>query len=314
MLVVTGPSGNVGTELVRQLIDRQDTPFRIAAHTPSKIAERYGSGVPHRKFDFADRATWAPTLDGATSLFLLFPLPHPRTAKQQMAPFVQFAADAGIEHIIYISVPGAEKYPFIPHNTVEKAIRESGTDYTILQATYFSQNLTRTISSHIVDIALAGEIFIPAGQGKTSFIDSRDVAEAVINIVHDPAPHKKRTYVVSGPEALAYDQAAQIMSAELGRKITYADPNPIAFWSRLRKRNVPSDVLFFMELVYGLTRFGKNAVMTDELERLLGRPPRRFADYVRDYKDQWTPENVASLEAVRTPGFLGRKLGKPHAS
>jgi len=304
MLIVTGPNGNVGTELVRTLAEREDIPFRVAAHTPAKLVAAHGADLPVVKFDFNDRATWGPTLAGGKTLFLLFPLPHAHTAKARMMPFVEAAAAAGIEHIIYVSVPAAQKLKFVPHYWVEKAIRESGIAFTILQATYFSQNLTRAISSHIIDIALYNEIFIPAGRGKTSFIDSRDLADAIINITLDREKHRDQTYVVSGPENLDYYQVAEIFTEELHRPIRYSNPWMGHFLWRLKARGVPNDVLFFMFVVYNLTRVGKNAVMTDNLTKLLGRAPRTMRDYVRDYREHWTPEFVARLDKIVTPGFF----------
>jgi uncharacterized protein YbjT (DUF2867 family) len=306
VLIVTGPNGNVGSELVDELVARGDVPFRIAAHTPAKIAARYGGQAPAVQFDYGDRATWGPALEGGTTLFLLFPLPHPTTARERMVPFVEFAAANGIEHIIYVSVPKANELKFVPHYHVEQALERSGIGWTVLQASYFAQNLTRAISTHIVDIALHNEIFIPAGRGKTSFVDSRDLAQAALNIVREPELHRGKRYVLTGPELLDFDQVARIFSEELGRPIRYANPSMPRFLWRLKRRGVASDTLFFMFMVYMLTRFGKNAVMTDTLPKLLGAAPRTMRDYVRDYREQWTPEFVARLERVNTPGFRPR--------
>ncbi len=308
MFVVTGPSGNVSSELTTALAAQSDIPYKIAARNPQKIQDQYGAHVPTVRFDFGKRETWGPTLDGCKTLFLLFPLPHPVTAKERMAPFVEAARDAGVEHIIYVSVPGADKLKFVPHYWVEKAIRDSGVNYTILEASYFAQNFTRAISSHIIDIALKGEVFVPTGKGKTSFLDSRDLSDAIMNIIRKPEPHYKKTYVVSGPERLDMWEVAQIFSEELGRDIRYVNPSLPRFLYRYIRRGVPGDVLFFMSVVYTLTRFGKNEPLTDILPELLGKPPRTFRDYVRDYKDQWTPEFVATLEKVVTPGLFASKL------
>jgi uncharacterized protein YbjT (DUF2867 family) len=306
MLIISGPNGNVGTELVDAVVAQQTMPFRIAAHTPAKLEKRHGGTLPIARLDYGDPSTWADALAGGTVLFLLFPLPHPRTAKKRMVPFVEYAVRAGISHIIYISVPKANELKFVPHYWVEQAIERSGADYTILQASYFAQNLTRAISSHIVDIALYDEVFIPAGGGKTSFLDSRDLAQAVLNIACDPAPHRGKRYVVSGPELLDFHDVADILSEELKRPIRYTNPSMARFWWRLWRRGVAPDTLFFMTMVYALTRFGKNAVLTDTLPALLGRRPRTMRDYVRDYRAHWTKDHVATLGPVHTPGFRGR--------
>ncbi len=306
MIVVTGPNGNVGTELVRMLANQGDLPFRIAAHTPAKIKKLYGEAVRVATFSYQDRSTWAATLDGVSTLFLLFPLPHWRTAKEWMVPFVEAAAKAGCQHIIYVSVPGADTVKTVPHYTVERAIEASGVPYTFLRAAYFSQNLCRDITTHAVDIAQRGEIFIPAGRGKTSFIDSRDVAEVAIKIMRDPAPHRNQAYVLTGPTALDMYQAAEIFSDVLGRPIRYPNPSMLAFWLRLGRR-MNWDTLVFMTIVYGLTRLGRNAPLTDTLGRLLGRPPATLKDFVLAYRNRFEGEAATRWVRVHTPG-LARKM------
>ncbi|MBA3582285.1 MAG: NmrA family NAD(P)-binding protein [Gammaproteobacteria bacterium] len=289
MLLITGPNGNIGTELVRKVKQLGDIEYRIAAHTPAKIKHLYGNDTPCVKFDYADRTTWPAALQGVTTLFLLFPLPHPRTAKTWMVPFVEAAAQSGIKHIIYCSVPGAEKYSFIPHNAVENAVRNSGVSYTILQASYFAQNLCRDITTHSYDIATRDEIFLPAKKGLTSFIDSRDMAEVVVSIIKNPAPHVGKTHVLTGPEKLNLYQVANIFTDVTGRKICYSNPSMPRFLWRLWHRGMSWDVLAFMMIVYFLTRHGKNAPMTNTLGELLGRSPTTMREFVRDYAQHWQP-------------------------
>lgn len=303
MILVTGPNGNVGTELVRQLAAQSALPYLVAAHSPDKIDRLYGAHVPRIRFDYADRTTWGPALDGVRLLFLLFPLPHPRTAREWMVPFVAAAAEAGVSHIVYLSVPGADTTPMVPHHAVEKAILASGVPCTILRAGFFAQNLCRDITTHAVDIAAHNEIYVPAGRGKTTFIDSRDVAEVAVSIMADPAPHAGKEYLLTGPEALDYTEVAALFTAELGRPIRYANPSIPAFWARLWPR-VTWDTLAFMTIVYTLTRTGRNAPVSDDLQRLLGRPPRTMADFIHDYRDRFTGEAARVAVKVATPGVL----------
>jgi uncharacterized protein YbjT (DUF2867 family) len=312
MIVVTGPNGNVGTELVKMLVAQSEIPYRIAAHTPDKIATLYGADTPRVKFDYADRSTWAATLEGVTTLFLLFPLPHPRTAKEWMAPFVDAAAKAGCKHIIYTSVPGADKLKYVPHYHVEKAIRESGVDYTILRAAYFSQNLIRDITTHAIDIAKYDELFIPANRGRTTFIDSRDVAAVAIEVIRNPAAHVRKEYLLTGPESLDFYEVAEIFTEVMGRKITYTNPILPKFWMRMGKRGVTLDAIIFMTIVYNLTRAGMNNPMTTSVQDILGRPATPMRDFVRDYRRFFEPmaKDAPETYTVKTPGFLGGKTSK----
>jgi uncharacterized protein YbjT (DUF2867 family) len=303
MIVVTGPNGNVGTELVKMLAAQSDLAYRVAAHTPSKIDALYGTHVPRTRFSFADRSTWAATLEGVSTLFLLFPLPHPRTARTWMLPFIEAAKAAGAQHIVYVSVPPAGDSKVVPHYTVERAIEASGVPYTFLRAAFFSQNLCRDITTHAVDIAAHDEIFIPAGNGLTSFIDSRDVAEVAVKVMRDPAAHRNRAYELTGPEVLDFHQVARIFTDVLGRPIRYANCSFLAFWRRVGPR-VTWDTLLFMTIVYALTRFGKNAPVTRTLPELLGRPARTMRDFVSDYRDRFSGEAAARAVKVATPGVM----------
>ncbi len=303
MIVVTGPNGNVGTELVRLLAKQSELEYRVAAHSPEKIVRSYGPEIPYVRFDFADRSTWDATLDGITTLFLLFPLPHPRTAKTWMVPFVEAATKAGVKHIIYISVPNADTAKFVPHYTVERAIEASAVPYTILRSAYFAQNLCRDITTHAVDIAKHDEVYIPAGNGRTSFIDSRDVADLAMEVMKAPGAHRYQAYILTGPQKLDFYEVADIFTQVLERPIAYPAPSLFAFWRRVGPR-VTWDTLFFMTIVYSLTRWGKNAPMTHTLEQKLGRPARTMRNFVTDYRDRFTGEAAKQAVKVATPGIL----------
>lgn len=126
--------------------------------------------------DFDDRSTWPAVLEGVTDSSLLFPLPSPKAVRIRMIPFIDAAVRAGCRHIVYVSVPAADTQRVVPHHAVENHIKQSGAHYTILRCGFFMQNLCRKVSTHGVDIMDRGELFVPGGRGRTTFLDSRDVA------------------------------------------------------------------------------------------------------------------------------------------
>jgi uncharacterized protein YbjT (DUF2867 family) len=288
VFVVTGPTGNVGAELTTLLVDRPDAPaHRIAAHDPDRIRARHGADVPVVRFDYDDRRTWPAVLDGITTLFLLFPLPSPAAVRTRMKPFVDAAAAAGCGHIVYVSVPGSDRLRFLPHYQVERHIEASGAAPTFLRCSYFGQNLVRRISTHGVDIVERGEVFVPAGNGRTTFLDARDVAEVALLAVQKPDEFRGTAHTLTGPDRLDLDEVAAILSEVLDRPIRYARPSLPQFWDRLRRRGVTWDTLLFMTIVYTLTRTGRNEPVTDELPHLLGRPARTFRAFAEDYRERW---------------------------
>ncbi|GAA4867852.1 NmrA family NAD(P)-binding protein [Saccharopolyspora cebuensis] len=291
MLLITGPSGNVGAELVDLLArDSGGVAWRVASRHPERLR---GSGAETVAFDFFDRSTWQAALSGVEALFLLFPLPGGKAAREAIVPFVEAAQRAGCRHVVYVSVVGADRSAVIPHHRVEAALRASTMTWTVLRCGFFAQNLHRRISTHGVDIAERGELFIPAGRGRTTFLDARDAAAVAADALRHPGRHRDVVHHLTGAEPLTMDQVAEELTEALGRPVRYTRPSPPRFAARLRRRGVGWDSIGFMSIVYALTRLGRNAPVTDEVTRLLGRPPTGLAEYLRDsawrFRDRaWT--------------------------
>lgn len=288
MLVITGPSGNVGHELVERL--RTTLPpaaWRVVGRHPEQLAARLGGDAQVARFDFFDRDSWPAALNGVRSLFLLFPLPGNRAARQAVIPFVAAAQQAGCTHVVYVSVFGADRAAFIPHYKVEAALRDSAMSTTVLRCSFFMQNLHRNISTHGTDIVEHGELFIPAGRGLTSFIDARDAADVAAAALIHPEQHRDRVYHLTGPAALSMDEVAAEITEALGYPVRYTHPGLVRFATRLRRRGVGWDAIGFMAVVYTLTRLGQNQPITDEVHHLLNRPPRTLRQFLADSAWRW---------------------------
>ncbi|MDP9167898.1 MAG: NAD(P)H-binding protein [Actinomycetota bacterium] len=288
MLLITGPTGNVGKELVDVLVAAQpDTPWRVASRTATS-----GSAGPHRPetvvMDFFDPSTWPAALADVDTVFLLFPLPGNRAARNAIIPFLKAAERAGCRHVVYVSVFGADRVRFIPHHLVEAALQESSMTWTVLRCSFFMQNLHRAISTHGIDIVERGQLFIPAGRGATTFLDARDAADVAARVLLAPAEHRNVAYHLTGPAALTMAEVATAMTAVLGRPVHYPRPGLVRFVARLARRHVGWDTIGFMSAVYTLTRLGQNQPLTDDVARLLGRPPRTLDEFLVDSAWRWT--------------------------
>ncbi|WP_460359443.1 NmrA family NAD(P)-binding protein [Mycobacterium sp. ZZG] len=225
MLLITGPSGNVGRELVETFrTNLPHRPWRVASRHPEQLRDSVGNAAQVCRFDFFERATWADTLREVETLFLLFPVPGNRAAREAVIPFIDAAESAGCRHVVYVSVFGADRAPFIPHYKVEAALKASSMGWTFLRCSFFMQNLHRAISTHGIDIAERGELFIPAGRGRTSFIDARDAAAVAALALTDPTAHHNVIYHLTGPAALTMHELAASMSEMLGYPVTYTHP------------------------------------------------------------------------------------------
>jgi len=284
MLLITGPSGNVGHELVDLLGAQPGASFRIASREPTQPCSGAIEACP---MDFFDRSTWGSALADVDRLFLLFPLPGNRAARSAIIPFIAAAEQAGCRHVVYVSVFGADRARFIPHFKVEAALRASSMTWTVLRCGFFMQNLHRSISTHGEDIVDRGELFIPAGRGRTTFLDARDAAAAAAAILRNPGEHRDTVYELTGPAALTMGDVAAALSAAVGYAVRYTHPGLITFARRLRRRGVSWDTIAFMSAVYSLTRVGLNQPLTDDVRRLLGRPPRTLAEFLNDSAWRW---------------------------
>ena len=283
-ILVTGALGNVGAEVIAHLT--ADKPagrmIRAADLSVEKIGERFGAGVEAVPFDFSKPETFAPALKGVETMFLMRP-PQITEIKKYIFPALEAAQVAGVKHVVFLSLIGIEKTTYVPHYKVEQYLRASRMTWTFLRASFFMQNLNTT---HRLEIKERNEIYVPVGAAKTSFLDVRDIG-AVGAIALTQPGHANQAYNLTGPEALDYWQAAEILSQVLGRKITYKNPNPLAFLLKTVKRGTPFAFALVMTGLYTATRLGQANLVTNEVERLTGRKPLSFRQYAEFYRSAW---------------------------
>ena len=195
-IFVTGATGTVGSHVVDQLSEK-DVVVRAGVRDVDKASEQLGSDVDCVHFDFQKPETWGSAFEDVDAMFLIRP-PAISRVKRHLTPAIDAAARVGVEHVVYLSVLGAEKNPLIPHHQVEQHLRDADLRYTFLRASFFMQNLAEV---HKQDIVEHDEIFVPAGNGETSFVDARDVAAVGVAALTESG-HENRAYDVTGVDAL----------------------------------------------------------------------------------------------------------------
>jgi uncharacterized protein YbjT (DUF2867 family) len=218
---------------------------------PVRIAVRPGQEPPPGSagetvpLDFQDRTTFAAAVRGVERLFLLRP-PQIARVRDTLNPFLDAAKSGGVRHIVFLSLMGAERNPFVPHRVVEQHLMRLGVPYTLLRPGFFMQNLSGT---HAEDIVRYGEIIVPAGEGRTSFLDARDIAEAAAVVLTEPG-HEGQAYTLTGAEALTYGEAAAILTKALGQTIAYRRPSLWRFVRYMRRRGFAWDFIGVMAGIY----------------------------------------------------------------
>lgn len=280
-ILVIGALGNVGTEVVRQILARGGK-VRAADMDVNKLRERLGDSVEAVRFDFTDPTTYEATFKGVQKMFYMRP-PHITNIQRDMVPSMDAAKRAGVTHVVFLSLIGIENTTYVPHYKVETYLKAINMQTTFLRCSFFMQNLNTT---HRREIKERNEIFVPVGKAKTAFIDARDIgAVAAVTLLEDG--HADMNYDLTGSQRLDYWEVASIMSEILGRRITYRNPNPLHFLIETMRRGTPFMFALVMTGLYTSTRFGMAEPITDEVERLTGISPITFRQYVTDYEDAW---------------------------
>jgi uncharacterized protein YbjT (DUF2867 family) len=285
-ILITGATGNVGGATLRSLAERPDRVVRVGLRDPDSVGSLPGDPTSVH-LDFANTNTFGPSLAGVDRLLLIRP-PMLANVRRYFEPFVRAAENAGVKQVVFLSVMGVEEAPFIPHAKIEKLLAGSSISYTFLRAGFFDQNLSTT---HAADIRDGDRVFVPAGTGKTAFVDVRDIGEVAARVLTEDG-HQNTAYTLTSYEALDYYEVARILSEELGRDIRYERPGALRFIAKELRGGTSLKFALLMAGVYMPTRLGRTGTSDDALAGLIGRPPVSFRAFVRDHLHAWISGSV----------------------
>ncbi|WP_431836511.1 NmrA family NAD(P)-binding protein [Cellulomonas sp. Y8] len=282
-VLVVGASGNVGGAVVAAL-RRDRLPVVAAATDPGRLAARL-PGVPTVRLDLLDPSTFGPALAGVAGLFLVRPPAIARVGPTLNA-LLDAAATTGVGHVVFASVTGADTNRVVPHHRVEQHLRAGSLPWTVLRPGFFAQNLA---DAYRTDIVRENRLLLPAGSGRAAFIDTRDIGDVAATILADPAPHRRAGYVLTGPQALGFDEVAAILSRETGRAVRYEPTTALRYARHVHAQGRPWAQALVQTVLHTGLRRGQAETVDPTLERLLGRPGRTLAAYVHDHRDLWLP-------------------------
>jgi uncharacterized protein YbjT (DUF2867 family) len=280
-ILVTGATGNVGRNVVEQLISR-GADVRALVRDPSKAD--LPANVEIVRGDLLDVDTLRSAFSGVSTLFLLNGVVADEYTQALIA--LNVAREAKIERIVYLSVIHSDIYVNVPHFAgkfgVERMIEKMGLNATILRPAYYMGNEI-TIKEVVTGYGLYP---MPIGDKGLAMIDARDVGEiAAIELVRreqSPTPLPLNRINLVGPDTLTGESAAAVWTNVLGRPIAYPGNDTAAFEQNLRQA-MPSWMAFDMRLM--ADRFLSDGMRPDagdveRLTKLLGRPLRSYRDYV----------------------------------
>ncbi|MBY8140740.1 SDR family oxidoreductase [Vibrio fluvialis] len=269
-VLVLGASGHVGQPLVAELLAKGE---QVKAASRSGKAFGAAEGVV---FDFADPTTFDAAFDGVDRAYVMLPGGYVES-KALLEPVIQAAAERNVK-VVFQSVLGVDADDSIPYRQVEIALENSGVPYVILRPNWFADNFHTYWKAGIDQ----GVIGVPAGEGKSSFIDVRDIASSAAAALTTNR-FDNQAFNLTGPEALSYAQAAQKISAALGKPVAYQAMEEGAFCDLLKSVGVPADYAEFLTSIFYPVREGWTAGVSDAVVTLTGKAPRSLDEYIADH-------------------------------
>jgi len=233
------------------------------------------------KFDYQDPTTFDAALKGAEGAVLIAP-PLDSDAPAKLMPVIDKAKLSGVEHVIFISAFGVDAVEQAPLRRIERHLMASGLNYTILRPNFFMENFS---TGFLAPMVKQGGIYLAAGDGKTSFISTTDIAGTVTSAFQKRLFGKE--YNLTGPEALDHATAASILSKVTGKSITYHPLTEDVMFKGMRDNGLPESATQYIGVLYGAVRAGYAAAVTKDVESVTGRRPQTFEAYVRANVAAW---------------------------
>ncbi len=260
-ILVLGGTGKTGRRIAERLTAR--------GH---KV--RIGSRSTAPGFDWDNEKSWGACLEDVSAVYITYApdLAMPG-ARDAIAAFVDLAKRRGVQRLVLLSGRGEEEA-----QACERIIQGAGLQWTIVRASWFNQNFSE---GAFVDMVLKGAITLPAGDQVEPFVDADDIADVAVAAFTEDG-HHEQIYEVTGPRLMSVADVAADLARATGRAITYVDVPHDAFVGEVASSGAPKDVVWMLDYLFSTVLDGRNAHLTDGVERALGRPPKDFAHYARD--------------------------------
>jgi uncharacterized protein YbjT (DUF2867 family) len=284
-ILITGTTGNVGTEVVKQL-SRVTPPvtIRAAVHSVKNVKRVNNDMVEDVQIDYNKPETLSAALKGVDRLFLV--TPETSNAPEHASNLVTQAKEAGTRHIVKLSAQGAHVNAVVAslrlHRQAEKIIEESGIPFTFLRPGEFMQNFVNFFSQTVKE---QGAFYLPAGDSKISFVDARDIAAVGVKALTNDGRHNGKAYSITGPEALSYYQVAEILSHATGKKIDYVNISEEEARHTMRGLGIGDWWINAIIEVYEFYKSCVQAQISPAVEEITGNKPISFSQFAKDYAD-----------------------------
>ncbi len=273
MILVTGATGNVGSEAVRLLADRRH-PTRALVRDPSRAPI---GDVEIVTGDFDRPDTLDEAMRGIDTVLLVSP-----AVPAQEISVIDSARRQGVSHIIKVTSKASADSPVDRRRgqaQIEAHLAATGIAYTLLRSNAYMQNLLALAPM----IRQTGGFLMSAGDGKVGMIDARDVAATAAAVATAPRAHACRTYWLTGPDLITYTDIARELSGALGHTVEYRQISPAEHRAAMIRAGVPDAVATSNAQAFGLIAEGDAAWLSDDVQSVAGIAPRALGIFIADY-------------------------------
>ncbi|WP_375547592.1 NmrA family NAD(P)-binding protein [Oceanicaulis alexandrii] len=259
-ILVTGATGKTGAR-VAQVLAAQGHPIRLGSRR---------ADIP---FDWNQPDTWPEALDGVKAVYIAYaPDLAVPGAVSTITRFVDAAAKQGVQRLVLLSGRGEAEA-----QACERIVLNSGLEASVVRASWFNQNFSE---GAFLDMVRAGQLTLPAGDTPEPFVDADDIAEVAVAALTQPG-HDGEIYEVTGPRLMTFKDVAAALSDATGRTIDFVEIPHGAFLDGAKAAGAPSDVVWLMDYLFTTVFDGRNAHVSDGVQRALGRPATDFETYAR---------------------------------
>ncbi|UUU36060.1 SDR family oxidoreductase [Streptomyces sp. CA-210063] len=273
-VVVTGATGRLGGRVAHRLAER-GVAQRLLVRSPERAPALPGATAV--RGEYGDREAVVRGLTGARTVLMVSASESADRVSQHRA-FVDAAVAAGVEHLVYVSFFGAAPDAAFTlardHFHTEEHIRASGLAHTFLRDNLYAEIVPD----------LAGEDGVirgPAGQGRAAFVSQDDIADAAATVLARPADHAGITYDLTGPESVTLDEAAAILSEQLGRTVRYQPETIEEAYASRASYGAPPWQLDAWVSTYTAIAAGELDGVSSAVPDLTGHPARSLTDVFR---------------------------------
>jgi len=287
-ILVTGATGNIGSEVIRFLPESsEEFEITAAVRNIGKAKEAFADfpNLNFRRFDFEEPESFAEAFRGIDLLFLLRP-PHISKVEEVFRPLLESAKENGIQRMVFLSVQGVEKSTVIPHHKIERLIEKLCFDFIFVRPSYFMQNLTTALREEILN---KRSITLPSGKAKFNWIDVENIGEACAILLTDFDSHQNKAYEITGKENKAFSEVVDLMTQIIGVKITYKSVNPVWFFFRKKKEGLTSGFALVMTILHFMPRLQDPPAISNVFQNLTGKKPTSLTQFIEREKEKMVP-------------------------